>query len=177
MLALYFLWHRMPLYPPKNSNIRQIFAFATQTGDRVILWAAFRDDVKGISGLFFFVFWLIDEWRCFAKTFTFLDLFLQIYVIIQPWNKNPVLCIVPHHKWTVSLHPCCVSQSARTKLFPFISSANQARASLFFNSKTKCESYIFYKLSAVKEGAKIKTINTVHNYHYLLPQPGIVEVS
>lgn len=37
--------------------------------------------------------------------------------------------------------------------------------------KEKSESYIFYKLSAVKEGAKIKTINTVHNYFYLLPQP------
>lgn len=39
--------------------------------------------------------------------------------------------------------------------------------------KRKSESCIFYKLSAVKEGAKIKTINTVHNYLYLLRQPSV----
>lgn len=40
--------------------------------------------------------------------------------------------------------------------------------------KKKVKSYIFYKLSAVKEGAKIKTINTVHNYLFLLPQPSVI---
>lgn len=50
------------------------------------------------------------------------------------------------------------------KLLVLIHFHNQVRASMFIISNRKSEGYIFYKLNAVKEGAKIKSINTVHNY-------------
>lgn len=91
---------------------------------------------------------------------TFLDLFLYIYGVIQLRNMNPVPC-----RTMIVLYRCTPSVYVylpKTQLCPFIYSGNQARASLFFNSKRKkkSESYIFYKLSAVKEGAK----NQNHKY-------------
>lgn len=44
----------------------------------------------------------------------------------------------------------------------------------FASSTRKRDSYIFYKLSAVKEGAKIETINTVHSYLFLLSSSSIL---
>lgn len=46
---------------------------------------------------------------------------------------------------------------------------------LLFNSKTKTESYIFYKLSAYKKDAKIETINTVQKLSLsATSQPGLI---
>lgn len=73
-------------------------------------------------------------------------LFLYIHGATQ-------LCIV--YEWTISSHLHRVRLPAQDQLRPCIYSSNQARASLcFLTQKEKSESYIFYKLSAVKEGAK-----------------------
>lgn len=98
-----------------------------------------------------FMFMLLHAFLC-------LIICLYIYVIQL---QEP--CII--YYWNPCMHVCLpeLNYAGLSVLL-----VNQVRASLFLNSKINCESYIFYKLSAIKEGAKIKTINTVH---FLLPQP------
>lgn len=84
-------------------------------------------------------------------------------------------------KPTPKKEPCIISGLYRyTPSVPepnlcwFICFGESCQGLLILHLKKKSESYIFYKLSAVKEGAKIKTINTVHNYLFLLPQLRVV---
>lgn len=103
--------------------------------------------------------------------------FISDHLSLHLWSNTTTQhepCIICHTKQSVD---CIVTTPVCLSALNYAGSSvlvNQARASLFFNSKRNCESYIFYKLSAVKEGAKIKTINTVHNYLFLLPQPSVI---
>lgn len=90
------------------------------------------------------------------------------------WNLEliwqPTLCMRWLYRFTLSECVCLLrlhyASSSALVIKPGPPCSSKKR-------KRKSESCILYKLSAVKEGAKIKTINTVHNYVYLLRQPSV----